>query len=113
MQQAKKPDPDALIFEAVGRHQFDPDGWALFAWDWGQGELAGLDGPREWQRDVFRLIRDHLTNPTTRFDPLQIAVASGHGIGKSAGMGMIANWAMSCFDDAKIVTTANTDKQLK
>lgn len=106
-------DPDAEILDAIARYQFDPDGWALFAWDWGQGELEGLDGPREWQRDIFRVIRDHLTNPETRFNPLQIAVASGHGIGKSAGMGMVSNWAMSCFDDAKIVTTANTDKQLK
>lgn len=109
----QRVDPDAAILEGVGAYQFDPDGWSLFAWDWGQGELAGLDGPREWQRDIFRIIRDHLQNPATRYDPLQIAVASGHGIGKSAGMGMLSNWAMSCFDDAKIVTTANTDKQLK
>jgi hypothetical protein len=110
---AQKPDPEQDILDAVTAHQLDPDAWSLFAWDWGEGELKDLEAPREWQREINRTIRDHLSDPATRYEPLQIAVASGHGIGKSAEMGMISNWAMSCFDDAKIVTTANTDKQLK
>lgn len=108
-----KSDPDQPILDAITAYQYDPEGWARFAWDWGQGDLAGLEGPREWQADIMRVIGDHLKDPKTRFQPLQIAVASGHGIGKSAEMGMISNWAMSCFDDAKVVTTANTDRQLK
>lgn len=104
---------EEAIFEAVGRFQYDPQGWALFAWDWGQGHLAGVTGPRDWQRDINILIRDHLSNPATRYQPLQIAVSSGHGIGKSSEIGMIAEWAMSCFDDAKVVATANTDTQLR
>ena len=103
---------DAII-EKAAACRYDPLAWAEFAWDWGHGDLEDYDGPREWQADIFRLIRDHLQNPETRFDPLQIAVASGHGIGKSASMGMISNWALSCYDDAKIVTTANTDGQLR
>ncbi|MBA8904862.1 terminase [Aminobacter ciceronei] len=105
--------PDDDILDAVGRYQYDPDGWARFAFDWGQGDLKDYDGPREWQSDINGVIRDHLSDPTKRYQPLQIAVASGHGIGKSAEMGMISNWAMSCFDDCKIVTTANTDGQLR
>jgi hypothetical protein len=101
------------ILEAVGRHQYDPEGWSLFAWDWNNGDLAGVHGPREWQAATMRDIRDHLSDPAKRYEPLQLATASGHGIGKSAFMGMISNWAMSCFDDAKIVTTANTDTQLR
>src|SRR5690606_25581290 len=93
--------------------QYDPDRWAKAAWDWGTGALADYDGPREWQSDINQIIRDHLSNPETRFQPLQIAVASGHGIGKSAEMGMLSNWAMSCRDDARIVTTANTEGQLR
>lgn len=106
-------DPDQHIFDAIKVCQFDPDRWSKFAWDWGQGELAGMEGPRDWQRDVNCIIRDHLADPATRYQPLQIAIASGHGIGKSAEMGMLANWAMSCFNDAKVLTTANTDSQLK
>lgn len=74
---------DDAILEAVALHQYDPQGWSLFAWDWGQGELAGLTGPRVWQWDVLGIIREHLENPATRYQPLQLAVASGHGIGKA------------------------------
>ena len=101
------------IIDLAASCQFDPARWADVAWDWGEGELADYDGPRNWQADIFGEIKAHLQNPETRYQPLQIAVASGHGIGKSACMGMISNWAMSCWDDAKIVTTANTDGQLR
>ena len=101
------------IIELAASCQFDPARWAGVAWDWGEGELADYDGPRNWQADIFGEIKAHLQNPETRYQPLQIAVASGHGIGKSTCMGMISNWAMSCWDDAKIVTTANTDGQLR
>lgn len=109
----KRVDPNDAIIEKAAACRYDPLSWSLFAWDWGHGALEAYDGPREWQADIFRVIRDHLANPETRFEPLQIAVASGHGIGKSASMGMLSNWAMSCYADAKIVTTANTDGQLR
>ena len=106
-------DPDQEIIDIAASCQFDPVRWSHVAWDWGEGELSDYDGPRDWQADIFGQIKVHLSDPETRFQPLQIAVASGHGIGKSACMGMVSNWAMSCWDDAKIVTTANTDGQLR
>lgn len=109
----KLPDIEQDILDAVARCQYDPGAWARFAWDWGHGNLSEISGPREWQDDIFAIIRDHLADPAKRFQPLQIAVASGHGIGKSAEMGMLSNWAMSCFDDAKVLATANTDTQLR
>jgi len=105
--------PDDEIIELAAECQYDPQKWAMFALDWGHGDLAEYDGPREWQAEINEIIRQHLINPKTRYNPLQIAVASGHGIGKSAEMGMLAHWAMSCYDDCKIVTTANTDNQLR
>jgi len=42
--------------------------------------------------DGFKDIGDHLGNPATRFMPLRLAIASGHGIGKSAFIGMVVNW---------------------
>ena len=106
-------DKEEGIITLAASCQLDPVRWSHDAWDWGSGELADYDGPRNWQSDINAVIRDHLADPETRFQPLQIAVASGHGIGKSAEMGMLSNWAMSCWDDAKIVTTANTDGQLR
>jgi hypothetical protein len=108
----KKTDPNDAIIDMAAACRFDPVKWSRFAWDWGHGEYARHAGPREWQDDINRIIRDHLANPETRYNPLQIAVASGHGIGKSSEMGMLSNWAMSCWANAMIVTTANTGVQL-
>lgn len=92
----------------------DPVRWVQMAYDWGgSGELAAHPGPRTWQSDVLCDIRDHLSNPATRYQPLMVAVASGHGIGKSAEIGMIVNWALSTCEDCKVVITANTDTQLR
>lgn len=110
---ARNIDINDEIIELAVECQFDPARWSHLAWDWGVGSLADYDGPREWQDDINRIIRDHLGDPATRYQPLQISVASGHGIGKSAEMGMLSNWAMSCWDDARIVTTANTEGQLR
>lgn len=107
------PSLDDQIIEMAAACQYDPLAWAHKAWDWGVGALEGHKGPRAWQADIMGVIRDHLMNSATRYQPLRIAVASGHGIGKSAGMSMIADWGMSCFGDAKIVVTANTDTQMK
>jgi hypothetical protein len=98
-----------IRFAQSCRH--DPLRWAKHAWPWVEGDPE--QSIREWQEDIFTVVRDHLGNPETRYQPLQIAVASGHGIGKSATMGMLSNWAMSCYADAKLVTTANTDGQLR
>jgi hypothetical protein len=57
-------------------------------------------------------IGNHVADPKTRFKPFQLAVTSGHGIGKSALIGKISNWAMSTYPDCKIVMTANTENQL-
>ena len=91
----------------------DPVRLAQLAYDWGHGELADYDGPRVWQAEMLAEIRDHLQNPATRHQPLMIARASGHGIGKSAGIGMVVNWAVSTCEDTKVVITANTDTQLR
>lgn len=106
-------DENDRVISLAASCRYDPDRWSRVAFDWGRGELAKHTGPRSWQRDINREIRDHLADPETRFQPLRIAVASGHGIGKSAEMGMVANWAMSCWNDAKVLITSNTGTQLE
>ena len=101
------------IGELAVKCRFDPLSWACIAWDWGVDHLSESSGPREWQAEILSIIRDHLQNESTRYEPLQISVASGHGIGKSCLMGLVSNWAESCFVDAKIVCTANTETQLR
>lgn len=93
--------------------QYDPLGYAKYAYPWGDEDLKQSKGPREWQEQkLLSVIRDHLADPETRYQPCMIAVASGHGIGKSAGVSMVIDWAMSCWVDARVVVTANTAGQL-
>lgn len=98
--------------EDIGGYTHDPHGFARYAWGWGEDWLGNSTGPRDWQREVLQYIGSQLQNPTTRHTPIRIAVASGHGIGKSATIAMVICWALSTCEDTKIVVTANTGTQL-
>lgn len=93
--------------------RFDPLACVLYSFPWQDGELAESPGPRQWQREKLAALRDHLSNPDTRYVPYQESVASGHGIGKSAEVAFIIHWALSCWEDARVVITANTGDQLQ
>jgi hypothetical protein len=91
----------------------DPLKWARTAYPWGiKGtELERFTGPRQWQIDqLTRLTARLQSNP---FDVIQEAVASGHGIGKSAEISIIAQWALFTSPDTRGVITANTEAQLR
>jgi hypothetical protein len=107
------PDTDweKELVDDIGSFSLDPFLFTMYAYDWRKGELADSAGPRRWQKKILEKIRDHLQGPL-RFTPLRIAVASGHGIGKSALVSMVMNWGMSTCEDCKIVLTATTGKQL-
>lgn len=91
----------------------DPLGYVHDFYDWGNGTLKNSTGPRQWQCDILTEIREHLQDKSKRFTPLRVAVASGHGIGKSALVGMITNWGLTTCDDTRIIVTANTETQLR
>lgn len=103
------------LIEDIAQFTLDPAGYALYAFPWGEkhSALENHSGPRDWQMDILDDIGAHLQNPETRFQPCQVAVASGHGIGKSALIGMIIKWGMDTCADTRIVCTSNTDTQLK
>lgn len=109
-----KADPRIELAREIGKYAYDPLGHCLFAFPWGEEgtPLETVKGPRQWQGNVMATIRNHLKDPTTRFQPLRIAVASGHGIGKSAEIGMLSKWALDCWVDSRTVITANTEQQL-
>jgi len=96
----------------VGSYSLDPVGLVKYVFPW-QSDVLKTPGPREWQSDILEKIKSHLGNPETRCQPLQIAVASGHGIGKSALIAMIMEWAQSTCEDCKIIATAGTGTQLQ
>ena len=103
---------EADLIDDIGQYSADPLGFARYAFPWLEpGAVELSSGARVWQAEILSVIGSHLQS-ASRFDPLQIAVASGHGIGKSALIAMICNWALSTCDDCRIVITANTEAQL-
>ncbi len=77
---------------------------------WGEGALAGETGPDEWQRDLLAEVRDALAAGVA---PLRLAVASGHGVGKTALSAWLILWFLSTRDHPQVVVTANTAAQLR
>jgi hypothetical protein len=87
----------------------DPVRFVTEGFPWGAGELANFDGPMEWQAWVLGEIRDELL---TAGKAIQIAVASGHGIGKTALVSWITLWAMTTAGDTRGIVTASTESML-
>lgn len=102
---------DELI-ERLASFSRDPYQFVLWAFPWGEErtELAKFKGPEIWQERLLKRIRDGLLTP---YEAIQEAVASGHGIGKSALVSWIILWALSTYEDTRGVVTANTETQLK
>lgn len=110
-------DVDLLLADQVAEFHYDPLGFVRWAFDWDHDELHGFTGPDTWQVDVLRDIGRSVTstafNGVDPVDPFRLAVASGHGIGKSTITAWIILWIMSTRPFAKGIVTANTSDQLK
>jgi hypothetical protein len=100
----------------------DPLGFVNYFYPWGMTGtfLENEVGPDAWQEQILKdighaLSYDWVMNNGVKVDcssGIFIAVASGHGIGKSALMAMIDQWFMSTHPNPQVVTTANTQNQL-
>jgi hypothetical protein len=85
----------------------DPDLFVDRMFDWNGPELKGK-APESWQREVLRAIRDGL--PLGK--AIRIAVASGHGVGKTCLVSWITLWSMATCTDCRGVITASNESQL-
>ena len=98
----------------------DPLAFVLFAFPWGvEGSpLENTKGPRDWQIDALTRMRDHIRRNNLRMthgkDPelMQMARASGRGIGKSAFLAWVALWLFSTKPASTVIVSANTKDQL-
>lgn len=90
----------------------DPYAFAMGAFPWGEQDtrLEESTGLEDWQKEILFAIRDGLVDINTA---IQLAVASGHGVGKSALVAIILLWSLSTRADTRGVVTANTETQLK
>lgn len=124
-------DPEVELPQAMGELFHDPLGFVLWSFDWGteasmrvvrlpeqyQGRFDSEFGPDAWAAGLL----DNLGQETTErgFDGAQaveavrMAVASGHGIGKSAVTAWLTLWIMSTRPNARGVVTASTQPQLE
>lgn len=107
-----KSNPELFLQKKAKSFQRDPLGYVKYFFNWKKNELEEYDGPRKWQENILNAIGDHLRNEATRFTPAMFAVASGHGIGKTALIAMVTQWAEATCVDCKIIITANTGTQL-
>ena len=120
--------PEAMLIEDIAGFARDPLGFVLYAFPWGVAgtPLAASSGPEAWQRDVLTDIARGLTEPAAAdtapspqqaiqlaIAPLQLAIASGHGIGKSALVAWLLLWAMATHEERRGGVTANTESQLR
>lgn len=110
-------DLDAEYRKICGELAEHPLEWVEWAYDWGYGELDGFDGPDVWQEGFLREwgqeIRLRGFDGRTPAEPIRFTTTSGHGIGKSAIVGMIVDFIMSTRPQAKGIVTANTSPQLE
>lgn len=109
---ASQADLHRRMHEEIGAFRFDPLGFVLYAFPWGVPgtELADETGPEEWQRRILDRLGQGLI---TMEEAVRDAVASGHGIGKSALVAWIILWALSTCKDTRGIVTANTEGQLR
>jgi len=96
----------------MGQFYDDFYGFVMYAFPWDEKEtdLEDQDGPDVWQKAQM----DRVSAKIKR-DPegtIREAIASGHGIGKSAEVAWIILWMMSTRPNLNGVVTANTSNQL-
>lgn len=97
------------ILNFVAGFVHDPVGFVYAMYPWGEGELEN-QSPQEWQ---ISLLEDIGTGMKKIDEVVRLATASGHGIGKSALVCWLIEWALYTRANTRGVVTANTDTQLR
>jgi len=108
-------DPEIVLYDDIASFHDNPLGFVLYVFPWGEGDLKDEEGPDEWQTWVLTTITKEIKKRKggdVLNTAIQIAVASGHGIGKSALIAWIIMWFISTRAFPQIVVTAGTFSQL-
>ena len=131
MKQGQAKTVEDELVELMAQCAHDPLLHVMVSYPWGEagGPLADQSGPDEWQVGVLTQVKERLAQGAEAFEAIaaalasapaepgstviRIAVASGHGVGKSALVAWLILWALSTLPDTKGIVTANTQNQLK
>lgn len=121
---------DAELARDLAGFYADPLGFVMYAFPWDTDTALQLvplpepwasrygcaHGPDRWAceflESVGAAVQDRAFDGASAVPPIQFAVSSGHGIGKSALAAWITLWIMSTRPHSKGVVTANTGEQL-
>jgi hypothetical protein len=120
----KSPKPTDLSFHpddyslVHNRFYDDPLGFVIWAFPWGEpGELEHETGPDDNQvaflEDLGAEVRKRHFDGSTPVMPIQMAMNSGHGTGKSAMGAWIASWILCTRRYSIGTVTAGTYTQLQ
>lgn len=120
-QQPLSAEDEQLLMQTLWRPDVadDPVKFVLVNFPWGKQRtpLENHKGPRRWQIDQLRLIRDHIKNGIPAGEAvrrvLKAATSSGRGIGKSALTSWLALWMLSTRLGSTTILMANSEAQLK
>ena len=123
---------DTRLARMIAEFWADPLGYVLFAWDWQNDssiQMVELPekyqklypgakyGPDFWACEVMDRIRQevlaHNFDGRHAVPSVNMAIASGHGIGKSCLTAWLVNWILDTRFGAKGMVTANTGAQLQ
>ena len=110
------PSTERDLQDACLQFRDDPAGWATFMYDWGRGDLEGWDGLDWWHLEVCDYIKWWFTSDKSglsRGMPCRVAVATGHGTGKTFFISaVLIPWFMATRLSPLVKVTANTEAQL-
>lgn len=108
------------LIEELASYALRPRAFVYWAFPWGEkgSDLEHRVGPEKWQEQALRYIEGKLTAGLSQplqiiAEAIQLAIKSGHDVGKSAFVCWLIIWACSTREDTRGVVTANTEKQLR
>jgi hypothetical protein len=104
------------LVDDIAAFYADPLGFVRYAFPWSEpGPLADETGPDDWQCEALTRIGTAVAerwSQEAQREAIRLAVASGHGVGKTALVAWIILWFMSTRINPQVVVTANTKNQL-
>lgn len=105
----------AELAEDLAEMAWAPLEFVRYAYPWGKAGtvLEEEAGPHPWQIDLLEHLGAELRAGGDAGAIIREAVASGHGVGKSALVAWLVDWAMATNPWTRGVVTANTESQLR
>lgn len=102
---------EVALIEDIAAFYDNPLWFVKYAFPWGEASLKD-EAIDEWQAETLTDIGNAVKNGATLEEAIRLAIASGHGIGKTAFVTWIILWFISTREFPQIVVTSNTANQL-